>query len=87
MSFTLPLVRAGLGTNLGTGGQALDQAGRLLEFCETPRSRGEIQEYLGISSERFVRQELIKPLLESGRLRLTFPDKPRSPKQRYAKAR
>lgn len=90
----LPLVARGsgaslgtsLGTNLGTGGQAVNQVERLLEYCAEPRSKGEIQAYLGISSERYVRQELIRPLLESGELRLTIPDKPRSPNQRYVRA-
>ena len=86
-TLTLPLVPASLGTSLGTGEQAGDQAERLLEFCETPRSKGEIQEHLGIRSERYARQELIKPLLEGGRLVQTIPDKPSSPNRRYVRAR
>lgn len=89
-TLTLPLVAAslgtGLGTSLGTGEQAGDQAERILEFCATPRTKGEIQAHLGIKSERYVRQELIKPLLESGMLAQTIPDKPRSPNQRYVRA-
>ncbi|MDO4796559.1 MAG: hypothetical protein Q4A01_00900 [Coriobacteriales bacterium] len=77
-TLTLPLV-ASLGTSLGTSEQAGDQAERLLEFCSEPRSKGEIQRHLGISSERYVRQELIRPLLDDGRLVQTIPDKPRSP--------
>ena len=37
-------------------GHTGDQAERLLEFCEAPRPRGEIQTHLGTSSERCVRQ-------------------------------
>ena len=85
-TLTLPLVQASLGTSLGTSEQASDQAEKLLEFCGKPRTKGEIQEYLGIKSERYVHQELIKPLLENGRLRQTIPDKLRSPNQRYVRS-
>lgn len=80
-TITLPLV-----ASLGTSEQAGDQAERLLEFCSEPRSKGEIQRHLGISSERYVRQELIRPFLDDGRLVQTIPDKPRSPNQRYVRA-
>lgn len=85
-TLTLPLVGSSLGTSLGTGEQAGDQIERLLEFCSEPRSKGEMQRNLDISSERCVRQELLRPLLDSGRLLQTVPDKPSSPKQRYARA-
>ena len=84
-TLTLPLV-ASLGTSLGTSDQAGDQVERLLGFCSEPRSKGEIQRHLGIRSERYVRQELIRPLLDDGRLVQTMPDKPRSPNQRYVRA-
>lgn len=72
--------------SLGTSDQAGDKVERLLDFCSEPRSKGEIQRHLGISSERYVRQELIRPLLDDGRLVQTMPDKPRSPNQRYVRA-
>ena len=73
-----------LGTNLGIeDGISGDNIDIILEFCKTPRSKVEIQERLNIKSERYVRQKLIIPLIESGRLLRTIPDKPRSSKQKY----
>ena len=77
-----------LGTNLGTNDEADDDSAKkvlLLKYCDEPRSKREIQEYLGITSERYVRQMLIYPLLESGALVRTIPDKPKSPKQKYVR--
>ena len=76
--------------SLTTGDQVSDQAGdqaermrKVLEFCKIPRSKAEISEYIGIKSQRFVRQNIIMKLLESGDLVQTIPDKPSSPKQKY----
>jgi hypothetical protein len=38
-----------------------------------------------LQSRRYVLEEVIRPLLESGRLAQTIPDKPRSPNQRYVR--
>lgn len=76
-------------TSLVTGDEVSDIAGdkdkkgKILTFCQNARSKAEIQEYLGISSERYVRQKLMIPLIEEGRLARTIPDKPSSPKQKY----
>ena len=43
----------------------------VIEFCAEAHSKPEIQEYLGIKSERYVREKLINPLLKDGRLRRT----------------
>ena len=74
-----------LGTDLGTAETESETKSQLLEFCSEPRSKAEIQEQLGIKSERYVRQILINSLLESGELIRTIPDKPNSPKQRYVR--
>lgn len=55
----------------------------LLEFCKTPRSRSEIIEYLAIPSAQYALRHYLDPLIEAGAIRLTLPEKPRSPKQRY----
>lgn len=55
----------------------------LLEFCKTPRTRKEIAEYLGIDTVFYVTKNFIQPLIETGELKLTIPDKPRSKNQRY----
>ena len=70
-----------LGTNLGTGDEANKK--RIIEFCQKPRSKAEIQKHLGISSERYVRQKLLTPLLKKGVLSRTIPDKPSSSNQKY----
>lgn len=55
----------------------------LLEFCRTPRTRGEIIEYLGIASGQYALRHYLDPLVASGAIHLTLPAKPRSPKQQY----
>lgn len=77
----LPLISSS-SSGLVTSDEAGDEA-KLLAFCSEPRSKAEIQQYLGIKSERYVRQKLIIPLLERGKLVRTIPEKPSSPKQKY----
>ena len=55
----------------------------LLAFCKTPRSRQEIADYLGVKTVFYVMQHYVKPLLESGQLVMTIPEKPKSRNQRY----
>lgn len=63
--------------------QATDQADALLQFCITPRSTKEMMQHLGLSHHPHFRNRLLLPLIASGKLALTIPDKPKSPKQRY----
>lgn len=58
----------------------------LISFCEEPRSRTEMQAFCGIKSQDYFRNNILLPLLDSGRLKRTIPDKPRSSKQKYVKA-
>lgn len=60
-----------------------DRTHEILEFCKTPRSRSEIQEFVKITSKRYLRQNILNPLLKGGLLKQTIPDKPTSPKQKY----
>ena len=78
--------QAGEGVSEGVG-EGADNLKKVLDFCAIPRTKAEIQEYLEIKSDRFIRQEVIQPLLESGKLIRTIPDKPSSPKQKYVKAK
>lgn len=55
----------------------------LILFCRTPRTRQEICAYLGLSSISYTVQKYIMPLVEKGEIKLSIPDKPRSPKQLY----
>lgn len=68
--------RDSLAADNRNNGQVGDQAGegadklkRVLDFCTISRTKPEIQEYLGIKSDRFVRQEIIQPLFETRKLR------------------
>ncbi len=55
----------------------------LLLFCKTPRTRQEICEYLGLSSMTYTIQTYVMPLVKAGKMKLSIPDRPRSPKQLY----
>ena len=57
----------------------------ILDFCEIPRSRAELIEFTG-KSRNYILKQLIAPLVECGKLKLTMPDKPKSSKQKYVKA-
>lgn len=63
--------------------QVSDQADKLLQFCAIPRSIKEMMQHLGLSHRTYFRNTLLHPLIASGKLALTIPDKPSSPKQRY----
>ena len=56
---------------------------KVLEFCQTPRTRGEIQEFLGLKHREHIRAEILNPLLKQGLLHPTLPEKLTSPKQKY----
>lgn len=55
----------------------------LIDFCHTPRNRKEICEFLGVKSVSYAMKRYIQPLIESGEIKLTMPDTPKSPKQKY----
>lgn len=57
--------------------------GTLAFFCRTPRTRKEISEFLGLSSVSYAIQAYVMPLVERGIIRMSIPDKPKSPKQLF----
>lgn len=63
--------------------QATEQAAMILEYCKVPRTTKEIMDHLGLTHREYFRSELLKPLIEEGKILLTLPDKPSSPKQKY----
>lgn len=70
----------------GTSNQVTNQVARvksILAFCAEPRSRDEIQQHIGISNRGYFRTNILKPLLEAGKLKMTIPDKPNSKNQKY----
>jgi ATP-dependent DNA helicase RecG len=56
---------------------------KLLQFCQTPRSKKEIADFLQIKTPWYALNKHVAPLVERGLLVPTMPDKPKSPKQRY----
>lgn len=62
---------------------ASDHVEKILEFCKTPKSRKEIQSYLGLKNRDHFRKEILKPLIDKKLIELTIPQAPKSPKQKY----
>ena len=58
---------------------------RLLDFCSEPRTRDEMQQFIEIANREHFRKMILKPLLDSGKLEMTIPDKPNSRNQKYIK--
>jgi len=55
----------------------------LLEFCRTPRTREEMQQFMGLNNRGHFRQKILNPLIKGGLLKMTLPDKPTSRNQKY----
>ena len=45
--------------------------------------RTEIKEFMKINTFSYIHNRYIEPLVKSGQMKLTLPDKPRSAKQQY----
>ena len=56
---------------------------KIIAFCAEPRSKAEIANHCGFKDIKHFTARYLKPLLESGQLRMTAPDKPNSSKQKY----
>lgn len=56
---------------------------KILDFCIEPHTKAEIAACCGFKSIKSFSQHHLTPLLESGRLRMTLPDKPSSRNQKY----
>lgn len=57
----------------------------IIEFCMTPRTRNELISFVG-KSRNYVMSEVINPLIEKGKIKMTLPEKPKSSNQRFVKA-
>jgi len=57
----------------------------LVVFCDVPRTREEMQNFLGLSHKSYFRTKMLKPLLDCGKLKMTIPDKPNSKNQKYVR--
>lgn len=79
-SFIVTFYKAG---NIVKAEPEMEEVRNLLVFCRTPRTRKEICEYLGLSSVTYAIQTYVMPLVDSGKIKMTNPEKPKSPKQLY----
>lgn len=57
----------------------------LLAYCRTPRSREELVAFVGMS-RFYVMGHFVRPLVESGQLKMTHPETPKSKGQRFVTA-
>ena len=60
-----------------------DLQSSLLLYCRTPRTKKEIGAFLGLSSTTYAIQRYVMPLVEQGKIKMSMPDKPKSPKQLF----
>ena len=79
-SFIVTFYKSG---NISKVEPEVEVANDLLVFCRTPRTRQEICEYLGLSSITYAIQTHVMPLVENGKIKMSNPDKPKSPKQLF----
>ena len=56
---------------------------KILKFCRTPKTIKEIMEYLNMKSRSNFTIRYLKPMIESGNIKMTIPDKSRSKNQKY----
>jgi len=63
-----------------------DKQSSFLKFCMTPRSREEMQQYMGLSNRSHFMREYLTPLLDKEMIEMTLPDRPTSRNQRYITA-
>lgn len=63
-----------------------DMVARILSFCVVERSKKEICNHFGYSNLTYFTRNYLTPLIESGQLKMTIPDKPSSKNQKYVKA-
>lgn len=55
----------------------------ILAFCVEPLSKAEIAEHRGYKNTKNFTQKYLRPLLDSGMLKMTLLDKPKSKNQKY----
>ena len=55
----------------------------ILKFCRKPKSKKEILDYVGYKNRTYLTRKYLKPMIESGKLAYTIPEKPTSRSQKY----
>jgi len=61
----------------------LDFQQELLNYCIKPRTREELANKFGFESPSYFIKKYISPLITSGEIKMTLPDKPKSKYQKY----
>ncbi|MBQ6381399.1 MAG: Fic family protein [Clostridia bacterium] len=64
-------------------GTSQEQVEMLLDYCKEPRTRQEMQAFVGVEGRKAFHNNFLKPLLAAGKLEMTIPDKPNSRNQKY----
>ena len=70
-------------TGVTTPVEAVQEKTDLLAFCQTPRTRREIADYLGVKTVFYAMGHYVQPLLQAGKLAMTLPETPKSSKQKF----
>ena len=60
-----------------------DKQRTILKKCEAPRSMAELQELLSYSNRSYFKKKIVNPLIESGLVQMTKPEKPNASNQKY----
>ena len=81
--FMLELIKQALDEITCSSGTSQEQVKALLDFCKTPRSRKEMQEFVGVEGRKAFNNNFLKPLFDDGKIKMTIPDKPNSRNQKY----
>lgn len=57
----------------------------VIDFCSVPRTRAELIAFTG-KSRTYTMSQIVQPLVVSGKLKMTLPEKPKSSKQKFVKS-
>ena len=60
-----------------------EDAKKIVDFCKQPRTRKELLDFIGLTSASYAMRKYVTPLIEQGLIKMTIPEKPKSPHQQY----
>jgi ATP-dependent DNA helicase RecG len=63
--------------------QEKNHVSKIIRFCKKAKSKKEILTMLGLSLNQKNHKKYLEPLIKSKKLKLTDPDNPNNPKQKY----
>ena len=65
--------------------QSKEKVEDIVNFCIEAKSASEIMERIQMKSKDYFRNNILAPMIKAKLLKLTIPEKPKSPKQKYIK--